>query len=169
MRLFDLRENRVLKTQKGSAIRRSKWGVGKVIGGRIYVHRDYVDRLPEPLQRLYSDATQAMQGVDPNFRWNATAIDLKGDKVTLMEAPDFDTADEPHVGVYWTVAPGKPPKRGQTSQIWHHKWLWVDDDYRGFDVDQSFERSRKWLAIPDIPFAKIGKDEFWQKFIAGKL
>ena len=169
MRLFDLRENRVLKTQKGSAIRRSKYGVGKVIGGRIYVHKDYVERLPEPLRDLYAAAAAAMKVVAPEFAWNATAIDLKGDKVTLMEAPDFDTADEPRVGVYWTVAPGKPPKRGQTNQIWHHKWLWVDDDYRGFDVNQSFERSRKWLALPDIPFAKIGKPELWQKFIAGKL
>ena len=170
MRLIDLlKETRVLKTQKGSAIKRSKFGVGKVIGGRIYLHRNYVDRLPRDLQDRYHAAVAAMKVVAPEFDWRATAIDLKGEKVTLMEAPDFDTADEPRVGVYWTVAPNKPPKRGQTNQIWHHKWLWVDDDYRGFDVEQSFQRSAKWLAIPDIPFAKIGKPEFWQDFIAGKL
>ena len=169
MRIRQLREQRVLKTQKGSAIKRSKFGVGKVIGGRIYLHRDYVDRLPEALQNLYYAAAASMKVVAPEFTWNATAIDLKGDKVTLMEAPDFDTEPEPRVGVYWTVATGKPPKRGQTNQIWHHKWLWVDDDYKGFDVEESFRRSAKWLGFEDIPFSKIGKPELWQQFIAGRL
>jgi len=170
MRFIDLiKENRVLRTQKGSAIKRSKFGVGKDIGGRLYVHKEYVGRLPEVLQHRYKDAIGAIRSVDPDFIWNAVALDLRGDKVTLMEAPDFDTADEPRVGIYWTVTPGKPPKRGQTNQIWHHKWLWVDDDYRGFDVEQSFERSQKWLGLPDIPFNKIGNPEFWQKFIAGRV
>ena len=55
MRLIDLlQETRVLKTQKGSAIKRSKFGVGKVIGGRIYLHRNYVDRLPRDSSFLVS-------------------------------------------------------------------------------------------------------------------
>lgn len=167
MKFTDLYENRRLKTQKGSVIKRSKYGVGKDIGGRIYIHRDYIHRMPNVAS--IKEAKHVLVQAAPQFKWNALSTDMKTGNVTFMEAPDFDTADEPTVGRYITVATDGKAKPGVSKQIWHHKWLWVDDDYRGFDVNQSFERSRKWLALPDVPFNRIGKPEVWQQFIAGKL
>ena len=53
-----------LKTYKGSPIKRSKYGVGKEIGGQIYFHKDYAERIvpveileacEEALDYYYSD------------------------------------------------------------------------------------------------------------------
>jgi len=49
------------------------------------------------------------------------------------------------------------------KKIWHHKWTFVDDDYRGFDVDASFNRSKAWLKIPDINFNVIGHKHIWER------
>ncbi len=167
MRIQDLKEDRRLKTQKGSAIKRSKYGVGKAIGGRIYVHKNYVDRLP--FSNIVHGAMTSLMTQAPHFNYNAVSVDPKTHKTTFIEAPDFDSAPEPTVGRYITVDKDGNAKPGVSKQIWHHKWLWVDDDYKGFDVEESFQRSKRWLGIPDIDFSRIGNREFWNKTIAGKL
>lgn len=168
MRIQDLREDqRRLKTQRGSIIKRSKYGVGKDMGGRLYVHKDYADRLPFGDQ--LNAARMALMSAAPNFNYNAVSVEPKTGKTTFIEAPDFDSAPEPTVGRYITVDKDGNAKPGTSNQIWHHKWLWVDDDYKGFDVDESFQRSKAWLGIPDIDFKRIGNRDFWDKTIAGKL
>jgi len=48
-------------------------------------------------------------------------------------------------------------------QIYHHKWLFVKDDYQGFDVDKSKERSAEWLQVSDrINMSKIGTLNYWE-------
>ena len=86
------------------------------------------------------------------FPYNSIMFDSKKDVVRFDEAPDFDTAREPRVGRYVSVdlATGTA-KEGKSDFIWHHKWLWVKDDYTGFDVDASREWSRKWAsAMPEV-------------------
>ncbi len=79
--------------------------------------------------------------------------------VRFDEAFDFDTVREPHVGNYVTIFPDGVVKEGNSLNIWHHKWLWVRDDYGGFDVDESKRWSEKWLSkVPEI--AK-GSDVTW--------
>jgi hypothetical protein len=86
-----------------------------------------------------------------------------------MLSPDFDSADEPTAGEYCRVnLPGKgcgsqPVVTAirRTSNIWHHKWLWVTDDYEGFDVEASFQRSQVWLALDDVEMSRIGNPKYW--------
>lgn len=167
MRFQDLKETRRLRTQKGSVIKRSKYGVGKDIGGKIYVHKNYVQRLPNYRDIIKAD--KFLRKASPTFKYNAVASDMRSGKITFFEAPDFDTADEPTVGRYMVVSPEGDVKSGISRQIWHHKWLWVEDDYQGFDVEKSFQRSKKWLSLPNIDFSRIGNPEFWNQQIAGKL
>ena len=48
-------------------------------------------------------------------------------------------------------------------QIYHHKWLFVKDDYKGFDVEESKKRSIKWLSVSDkINMSKIGYKNYWE-------
>ena len=65
--------------------------------------------------------------------------------VSFQEAPDFDTAREPIVGDYVTVTLDGDVSAGHSNYIWHHKWLWVKNDYSGFDVSDSWNWSRTWL------------------------
>lgn len=157
MKLLEiLVESRVLKTQKGSPIKRSKLGVGKDIGGEIYLHRNYEKDIPD--QEGLKKAKAALG----KFKYNALKFSKDG-TFTFFSSPDFDTADEPVAGKYVKVSPEGKTKESETKNIWHHKWLWVKDDYKGFDVDESFKRSQSWLKLPDVDFNRIGNKDFWEK------
>lgn len=133
-----------LKTYKGSPIKRStKYGVGKEIGGDIYLHKDYANMVV-PIDILVS-AEQALHDNYPNFEYNCIRYSPKTEAVSFQEAPDFDTAREPKVGDYITVFPDGAIKTGHSEYIFHHKWLWVQNDYTGFDVAEAWDWSREWL------------------------
>lgn len=133
-----------LKTYKGSPIKRSsKYGVGKEIGGDIYFHRNYAELIvPE---NILQPAEQMLYQEYPEFNYNCIRYSLKTQVVSFQEVPDFDTAREPKVGDYINVYPDGAIKAGHSEYIFHHKWLWVPNDYSRFDVPQSWEWSRKWL------------------------
>lgn len=133
-----------LKTYKGSAIKRSsKYGVGKEIGGDIYFHKQYADEIiPE---NVLENAEQLLDDYDPSFQYNCIRYSPKTQAVSFQEAPDFDTSREPKVGDYITVFPDGTVKTGHSEYIWHSKWLWCRNDYKGFDVREAWEWSREWL------------------------
>lgn len=133
-----------LKTYKGSPIKRSsKYGVGKEIGGDIYFHRDYAEDII-PLDIL-EYAEQVLSEEYPDYEYNCIRYSPKTGDVSFQESPDFDTAREPKVGDYITVKPDGTIKTGHSEYIFHHKWLWVLNDYPGFDVADSWNWSRQWL------------------------
>ena len=146
-------------------IKRSKFGVGKLIGGNLYLHRNYVEDLSPDLVNKVAQAEQSLDG----FKYNALKIGLQNNNVTFINSANFDTAPEPTVGDFVVVdLDADTEKSGKSNAIWHHKWLWVKDDYRGFDVDDSFERSEKYLKM-DIDFSKIGNKKFWEDNYATRI
>jgi hypothetical protein len=146
-----------LKTLKGSVIKRSsKYGVGKEIGGQIYFHKNYVGDI---CPHLYELAKDILEEEHPDFKFNCLMYDKKKpDTLRFDEAPDFDTSREPMPGTMYSVDTdtGKITKR-YSPQIWHHKWLWVKDDYTGFNVQESYEWSKKWLEKITSPSGYIDK------------
>lgn len=134
-----------LKTLRGSPIKRSKYGVGKEIGGDIYVHGSYaLSVIPKDIL----DFTIEQIG---DFKYNCIRYSPKTLSVAFQEVPDFDTAREPVVGDYIVVSRDGSIRKGHSDYIFHHKWLWVKDDYKGFDVQKSWEWSRKWLNVLTEP------------------
>ena len=133
-----------LKTYKGSAIKRSnKYGVGKEIGGDIYFQKDYADIIVPT--DILDNAEQILNDTYPNFQYNCMRYSPKTGAVSFQECPDFDTAREPKVGDYINIFPDGTVKTGHSEYIFHHKWLWVDNNYTGFDVKDSWNWSREWL------------------------
>ncbi len=152
---------------KKLGLKRYKNKVGKSIGGFVYLHKDYIDQFPD-----YLDYVETAEKLLPkNFRWNCLKINQKTLAVTFINSPDFDTADEPvsldnyTVDVHGELKYYKPPA---SPLIWHHKWLWVMDDYSGFDVEESKERSVFWNEqLEDHPDprikSKIGQQKVWNE------
>lgn len=131
------------KTLKGSVVKRSKYGVGKQMGSQVYLHKDYVsDVIPK---KVWENALKVLSDADSDFEYNCVMYDTKTGNVRFDEASDFDESREPIVGDTITVKPDGTVKRGHSNYIWHHKWLWVKNDYQGFDVNQSKAWSNKWL------------------------
>lgn len=162
MRLYEIltESSKALKTLNGSAIKRSpKYGVGKQMGGALYVHSNYENVLPD-----ISQYKRVLKEKFSDFKYNI--LKYTPTAVTFLQSPDFDTANEPMISEYVTVKEDGNAKRGKTNTIYHHKWLFVGDDYTGFDVEEAFNRSRAWLQIPDIDFRRIGSSrKFWIDFL----
>lgn len=139
-----------LYTLKGSPIARSsKYGVGKEIGGDIYFHKSYADKIvPES---ILQNALEVMKIDFPEFHYNTMRYSPKTGVISFQECPDFRLSREPKVGDYINVAADGTTKKGHSEYIFHHKWLWVMNNYRGFNVRKSWEWSKKWLSILQEP------------------
>jgi len=133
-----------IKTKSGTKIKRYKNIVGKEIGGKIYVHKKYADKVIP--KQLLNNAKKILNESNPEFKYNAISYDKKTDTVRFDEAPDFNSATEPTIGNYISITQNKEVSKGSSNSIWHHKWLWVTDDYNGFNVYDSKNRSRYWLS-----------------------
>ena len=46
---------------------------------------------------------------------------------------------------------GSVKRMAGDNTIYHHKWTWVDDDYDGFNVDDSYNWSKEWLNTLEEP------------------
>lgn len=145
--------------------RSSKFGVGKQIGHHVYMHKMYQDVLPPD---ILSSAVE----VKGDFPYNIIKYDAKTHNVTFVQSPDWDTNPEPVVGKQLLVKPDGSVREMRPSSdpwIYHHKWLFVGDDYPGFDVEESKQRSMDWMSLGDIDYARIGKQSFWEKNVLPRL
>ena len=140
----------------GTVYQRSKkYGVGKEIGGKIYVHRDYANRV-NPVEYK-----RALRYLRKPFTFRCVMFDMKNHIVRFDEAPDFDIEREPHPGKFIEVdlVTGKI-RQGHSNMIWHHKWMWVKDSYQGFDVGRSFNWSKRWTSVMTHP---SGSRKIWER------
>lgn len=137
-----------LKTYKGSPIQRSrKYGVGKEIGGEIYFQKDYANEIVP--SDVLGDCESILYENYPSFEYNCMKYDPKRKRLAFQECPDFDTAREPVVGnwiaIELTDTGDFKITSGHSNYIFHHKWIWVRNDYSGFDVEDSWNWSKEWL------------------------
>ena len=142
-----------------------KYSVGKEIGGALYVHRRYENLLPEPVKI-------AAKNLRADFDYNVVKFVEKESCVSFVICPDFDSADEPIVGDIVRIASNGSQQffRQQADPfIYHHKWLFVMDDYAGFDVRKSKSRSITWLGLHDVDVKRIGRRSFWNDHVVPRL
>ena len=145
---------------------RSKtYGVGKQIGGAVYVHRRYEAVFGSVIE-------QASRHLPPDFDYAVVKYNLANRAVSFVQVADFDAAPEPTVGTVIVVKTDgscrtiHPP---DDPYIYHHKWLFVRDDYDGFCVDESRQRSAAWLGLPDVDKRRIGKRSYWMRYVVPRL
>ena len=133
---------------------------GKRIGYRIYVHRQYEHNVPKDiLNRAKKFAGNLIKG------YTCVRYDGKDQSVAFQFSSGFDTEDEPTLGKTVLIkADGsiKITPRRANPLIWHHKWMWVADNYQGFDVEASKARSELWKPhVTKEEKVKIGNQEYW--------
>ena len=157
-----LKELKIQRSNKGQ--------IGKKIGNQVWFHKDYITDF-----MLKEDFDKYKAELPENYEFNILRYDTKLNEIAFINSPDFDTAQEPLVGQSLRVkkdAEGfqlskiqEPPK---DPLIYHHKWLFVKDDYQGFDIEESKKRSIEWkekLGINRTLTSKIGRLSFWNKWL----
>lgn len=145
--------------------RSRRYGVGKEIGGAVYLHRDYERLLGNPVQA-------AKEWLPIGFTYTVVKYQPKTGIVSFIHSPDFDESPEPIVSDVWTIHPdghATLTRRLADPYIYHHKWLFVAPDYKGFNVTQSMIRSRSWLSLAGVDSRRIGRKKYWQSVLAIEL
>ena len=146
----------IFKTNNGSVIKRYKGIVGKDIGGQLYVHKDYArEVIPKDVIKF------GLYKLPKDFKYNSMMWDRRRNIIRFDSVPGFDSEREPVVGEYIAVLPDGSTRKGISNYIWHHKWLWVKDDYNGFNVDESKQWSEEWLSRLQEPAS--GKFDKWKQ------
>ena len=136
---------------------RSKYGIGKLIFNHLYVHRTYIDQINDSLIR--SNIQIAMK--DIKVHYDVIRYNIKENKTTFIIVADFDSSQEPLPDKYISVKDNGEFTFVNGTQIWHHKWMMVGDDYFGFDVEQSKARSKLWTETMKVDYKKIGQPKYW--------
>lgn len=146
--------------------RSRRYGVGKEIGGAIYLHRSYEQLLGEEVLAAKSRLPQ-------DFHYTIVKYQSGRGAVSFIHSPDFDEAPEPVVGASWIVYPDGTTKhylQATDPFIYHHKWLFVADDYTGFDVAESKRRSILWQSLaPPVDTKRIGRKSYWEGQVLPRL
>lgn len=139
--------------------RSKKYGVGKEIGGKIYIHKNYFYRILD-----IDTYVKAVNQLPCDFKFNCVMIDRNKSIIRFDEAPDFDVAREPHPGDFIEIKLlTMETRKGHSDFIWHHKWMWVMDDYHGFDVEESYKWSTEWTKRITHP---SGSKKIWEMQIS---
>jgi hypothetical protein len=144
----------------------------KHINGRLYFHISHFCKLESELRHDIIIACWAAQDAVSDFKWNCLRVKPNGisgfSEVAFQYSPDFDTADEPQVvrtvvcipkNLWWSFKRDTVHK----NLIWHHKWMWVNPDYNGFDYEASKARSALWKPhVSKKELSKIGNKVYWE-------
>ena len=165
---FEHRGHRLLKKSEESSKpkvalprRCPKYGVGKRIGGAVYVHRQYENALGEAMKAAKSK-------LPSEFEYTVIKHNEMNGNFSFIHCPEFDTAEEPSTGVYAVVKSDGTTKLHDAladPYIYHHKWLFVAEDYQGFDVAQSQQRSIAWMSLDNVDKSRIGRASYWKQTV----
>lgn len=141
----------------------------KKIGGAIYIHKSNIKSLNKKQIDLLWE--RLFQLAKSDYICNSyEIIKIKNDTVSFIECEGWDELREPIVGnAYCVKSDGSvkfTKKREKNPQIYHHKWMFVADEYDGFDVEKEKEWSKKWQSVvPKGLSSSLGSMNSWKKFL----
>ena len=158
--IADIPLETAIKKVSSSVIRDTTTGVGKRMGSNLYVHKSAEGVIP--------NIAQARKVLPEKFEYDVIRYNKKDGSTLFIKSPDFDTATEPIAREAWKVTKSGEVKRvANINQLYHHKWTMVNDDYKGFNVTASKQRSLDWLSLkkeqPDLFPKSIGRPDVWNK------
>lgn len=159
-------EDQILENRQTELpIRSRRFGIGKEIGYAVYVHRLYEERFGATVQ-------WAKRHLPEHYDYTVVKLNQRNDSVSFIHCPGFDNDPEPAIDAILVISVDGSVQRRSTPAdpyIYHHKWLFVDDDYEAFDVEESKARSRNWIALRDVDRSRIGRRGYWQQYVLPRL
>ena len=115
----------------------------------------------------------AKRSLPRDFQYDVVKFNHLTEAVSFIQCPRFDHDPEPAIAAVIIVRADGTKRvrefRADDPPIYHHKWLFVADDYSGFDVEESKRRSAAWLALPNIDTSRIGRQSYWRAEVLGEF
>lgn len=136
------------------------------MGNSIWAHVSYAAELVP--NELYACA---INHSELNFTPTVFRYDICASSVALFECSGFNESNEPVIGRSLLVkanGDARLTEQPENPLVYHHKWLFVKDDYQGFDVSRSKSRSLQWkqiLGVSRYHSSRIGRQGYWQAWL----
>lgn len=140
----------------------------KKVGTAMYVHKSALNQLIEKIS--FEDFQRILSYSDLLKKENFDYTIIKYDKgnISFIESNDWDKENEPSVGNSWCFHMDNTRKFVKSSgKIYHCKYLFVNEDYDGFDIEKAKERAKLWNSISNIKEHKsrIGNRAYWNELL----
>lgn len=139
----------------------------KKVGTCIYIHKSATNQLTEKYYHLY----ELIEKFKPEkFSYEIIKVNTKTNVISFIESHNWNDSHEPDVGDSLVINTmlGTEKIIKSKNQVYHHKWMFVNGDYKGFDVEKSKERSSCWTSVipntKDIKY-RIGYKKFWHELL----
>lgn len=142
----------------------------KKVSTTMYVHKSNLKELLSAVPYLERLRIESIVDKEKEH-WDYAVVkyNTKTKKLSLVQSPNFDTANEPTVGdslvINILTMETKTVNKKHREQIYHCKETFVANDYPGFDVKKARARTQLWqTTIPDLKYhqSRIGYREYWQ-------
>ena len=137
----------------------------KKVGTAMYVHKTALKQLYDKLDVSGISKVEKAMKIADNRGFGYQVVKFDNGKVSLIQSCDFDTANEPSVGESLCINDDGQIKMIKPSdKIYHRKYIFVNADYLGFDVEEAKRRAELWeTSIPDIKahLSRIGQRAYW--------
>lgn len=142
----------------------------KKVGYSYYVHISAIKQLTSSLDTTDIDFLQQVLQIGNKLGINYVIVKFnkQNQTVSLIECATWDSLNEPIVGDSYCFNRSLSYKmiKGGTK-VYHNKWQFVDDNYKGFDINYAKRRTKEWNTIKEIKSykSKIGNKEFWYQLL----
>lgn len=150
----------------------------KTVFSSMYAHKSNVNELIENLPPQYQPIIKYFIELNFNADFDVIKVDVLKNTITLITCEGWDTLPEPIIRKTQTYyysfnlikhiedGFGKPIVKNYLNNppIYHNKWNFVSDNYNGFDIELSKQRTNMLkLLIPEYSslLNKIGFLNFW--------
>jgi hypothetical protein len=145
----------------------------KKIGYCRYVHKSNLDELLNSIPKIEGKTVQGLiNQYSTNWEFEVVKYDSKSKKLSLIQSPNWNTANEPTVGDSLVINTDTLKtsifKKKVHEQIYHQKELFVNENYTGFDVQKAKERTKLWKSkIENLKehTNKIGYRWYWNELL----
>lgn len=144
----------------------------KRVGYNLYAHKSNIVELKSKLTKemcIYLDSVIACMEKEIDAPYHIIKVDTKNKKISLIECFDWDKYYEPIVGnsyCFDTFTGLYTMKKGGTK-VYHHRWMFVSENYKGFDLEKSKQRTWMLWDIPEFQENKnrVGSLQYWEEFL----
>lgn len=143
----------------------------KKIGNCLYVHKSNVKELYDSIRDdcMFPFIVVTVELHNKyGLKYEVIKYDKRNKKISFIESPDWNISYEPYISysVVTDINTGNVKVisgRKTNPQIYHHKWMFVADDYKGFDIEASKKRSEMLMSNPSYKenIKIIGNKYFW--------
>lgn len=164
------------KLKKLNIQKDKRYNLGKRVGDHVWFEKRYVLDImtKSDLKELDDILNSSLENKEIEHIKKSKIIRYspKDKTVAYIKSDDFDEKEEPTVGDSLLInlkdKTIKTTPQNKNPLIYHHKWLMVKDDYDGFNIKKSKERSILWkskLGTNKELSSKIGRKNFWDKWL----